>query len=195
MTDRSNGYERVAEEFLAHRGRAPSTGIGTREVRAWARELPRGAAVLDLGCGPGIPLTQVLVAEGLSVHAIDAAPSFVEAFRRNLPSVPVACETVEESTFFDRQFDGIVAWGLMFLLAEQDQRRLLRTMAKLLVPGGRLLFTSPAEVCTWNDMLTGLESRSLGAVEYRRELTAAGLRIGAEYEDVGQNHYYDAVKD
>ena len=195
MTDRSNGYEGIADEFVANRGRAPSTGIGTSEVRAWARELPRGAAVLDLGCGPGIPLTQLLVVEGLSVHAIDAAPSFVEAFRRNLPGVPVACETVEESTFFDRQFDGIVAWGLMFLLAEQDQRRLLRTMAKLLVPGGRLLFTSPAEVCTWNDVLTGLESRSLGAVEYRRELTAAGLRIQAEYEDVGQNHYYDAAKD
>jgi 2-polyprenyl-3-methyl-5-hydroxy-6-metoxy-1,4-benzoquinol methylase len=194
MTDRSNGYERIAEEFLAHRGRTPSSGIGTKEVRAWARELPRGAAVLDLGCGPGIPITQVLVAEGLSVHAVDAAPSFVEAFRRNLPDVPIACEAVEESTFFDLQFDGVLAWGLMFLLEEQDQRRLLRTMANLLVPGGRLLFTSPAEVCAWNDAMTGLGSRSLGAPEYRRELAALGMRVLAEYEDGGQNHYYDASK-
>jgi 2-polyprenyl-3-methyl-5-hydroxy-6-metoxy-1,4-benzoquinol methylase len=150
--------------------------------------------VLDLGCGPGIPITQVLVAEGLSVHAVDAAPSFVEAFRRNLPDVPIACEAVEESTFFDLQFDGVLAWGLMFLLEEQDQRRLLRTMANLLVPGGRLLFTSPAEVCAWNDAMTGLGSRSLGAPEYRRELAALGMRVLAEYEDGGQNHYYDASK-
>jgi len=195
MTESSNGYEGVAQKFLAHRGRASSTGIGTREVRAWARELPRGAAVLDLGCGPGIPITQVLVTEGFSVYGVDAASSFVEAFRRNLPGVPVACEAVQDSTFFNRQFAGVLAWGLIFLLTEQDQRRLIRAMSGVLEPGGRLLFTSPAQICTWNDMLTGLESRSLGAVEYRRELTAAGLRIGAEYEDLGQNHYYDAVKD
>jgi hypothetical protein len=82
----------------------------------------------------------------------------------------------------------------MFLLEEQDQRRLLRTMANLLVPGGRLLFTSPAEVCAWNDAMTGLGSRSLGAPEYRRELAALGMRVLAEYEDGGQNHYYDASK-
>ena len=85
MTDRSNGYEGVAAEFLAGRGRAPSTAIGTRAVRNWARTLPRGAAVIDLGCGSGLPITKVLVSEGLNVYAIDAAPSLVEAFRHNLP--------------------------------------------------------------------------------------------------------------
>src|SRR5262249_38052916 len=107
MTDRSNGYERVAAEFLAGRCRAPSTAIGTRAVRDWARMLPRGAVVIDLGCGTGLPITKVLVSEGLNVYAIDAAPSFVEAFRHNLPKVPVACESVEDSSFFDRTFEGI----------------------------------------------------------------------------------------
>src|SRR5262245_22945150 len=107
MTDRSNGYERVAAEFLAGRGSARSTGIGVKEVRDWARALPRGGAVLDLGSGPGLPITAVLVAEGLSVHAIDAAPSFVQAFRRNLPDVPVVCEAVEDSSFFNRTFHGV----------------------------------------------------------------------------------------
>jgi 2-polyprenyl-3-methyl-5-hydroxy-6-metoxy-1,4-benzoquinol methylase len=195
MVDRSNGYERIAEEFLSGRGRASLAAIGVSEVTAWARTLPRGAAVIDLACGPGLPLTQLLVAAGLSVYAVDAAPSFVEAFRRNLPGVPIACEPVEDSTFFDRQFNGVLSWGLMFLLTEPEQRRVLRTMAGLLVPGGRLLFTSPAQVCWWNDAMTDLPSRSLGAAEYRKELALLGVRVRAEYEDVGQNHYYDAVKD
>jgi SAM-dependent methyltransferase len=195
MVDRSNGYERIAEEFLAHRGRASPTAIGAGEVRAWARTFRRGAAVIDLACGPGFPITQLLVDAGLAVYGVDAAPSFVEAFRRNLPGVPVVCETVEDSTFFERRFDGVLAWGLIFLLAAPEQRRLLRTMAGLLVPGGRLLFTSPAEVCEWNDAMTGLPSRSLGAAVYRQELESLGVRICAEYEDVGQNHYYDAAKD
>jgi hypothetical protein len=39
-----------------------------------------------------------------------------------------------------------------------------------------------------------LESRSLGAREYRRELSAVGLTVIREYEDEGQNHYFDALK-
>src|SRR5262245_12929395 len=120
MMDRSNGYESVAVEFLAGRGSARSTGIGVKTVRNWARTLPRGAAVIDLACGSGFPITEVLVAEGLKVYAVDAAPSFVQAFRRNLPTTPVVCEAVEDSTFFDRSFDGVVAWGLIFLLSPEQ---------------------------------------------------------------------------
>jgi 2-polyprenyl-3-methyl-5-hydroxy-6-metoxy-1,4-benzoquinol methylase len=79
-----------------------------KTVRKWARSLPPGAAVIDLGCGPGFPITEVLVSEGLNVYAVDASPSFVEAFRRNLTGIPVVCEAVEDSTFFDRTFDAVV---------------------------------------------------------------------------------------
>jgi 2-polyprenyl-3-methyl-5-hydroxy-6-metoxy-1,4-benzoquinol methylase len=157
MTDPSNGYEGVAAEFLAGRGRAPSTAIGAREVRDWARTLPRGAAVIDVGCGSGLPITKVLVEEGLNVYAIDAAPSLIQAFRRNLPEIPVACESVEDSLFFNRMFDAVIVWGLMFLLLPEAQRSLIRRMADILVPGGRLLFTSPAEEVVWNDAMTGLD--------------------------------------
>ena len=194
MTDPSNGYEGVAAEFLADRGRAPSTAVGARAVRDWARTLPRGAAVIDLGCGSGLPITKVLVSEGLNVYAIDAAPSLVEAFRHNIPKTPVVCESVEDSLFFNRMFDGILAWGLIFLLLPEAQRSLLRRMADILVPGGRLLFTSPAEPVVWNDAMTGLESRSLGAAEYRRLLSAVDASISSEYEDEGQNHYFDTFK-
>ena len=145
MIDPSHGYESVAAAFLAGRGRAPSTAIGARLVREWARTLPRGAAVIDVGCGSGLPITKALVSEGLNVYAIDAAPSLVEAFRHNLPETPVACEPVEESSFFNRRFDGVLAWGLMFLLMPEAQRSLIRSMADILVPGGRLLCTSPPE--------------------------------------------------
>jgi 2-polyprenyl-3-methyl-5-hydroxy-6-metoxy-1,4-benzoquinol methylase len=197
MTDRSNGYEGVAAEFLAGRGRAPSTAIGAGFVRDWARALSPGATVLDLGCGSGRPITEQLVDAGLNVYAIDASPSLVHAFRNNLPHVPVACEPVEESSFFGRTFDAVLAWGVIFLLPAEEQRRLIKRVATILAPGGRFLFTSCAgtEPLAWNDAMTGLESRSLGAAEYRRELSAAGLSVIREFEDEGENHYYDAVSD
>jgi hypothetical protein len=59
---------------------------------------------------------------------------------------------------------------------------------------GRLLFTSTAKPAVWNDAMTGLKSVSPGAEEYRKLLAAAGISIAQEYEDVGENHYFDAFK-
>ncbi len=112
----------------------------------------------------------------------------------NPPGIPVACEAVEDSIFFDRKFDAALAWGLIFVLPAEEQRRLIHRVAGILVPGGRLLFTSCAEPLVWNDAMTGLESRSLGAVEYRRLLRAVGLSVTREYEDAGGNHYFDTLK-
>ena len=85
----------------------------------------------------------------------------------------------------------------MFLLSPGDQRRLIQRIADILVPGGRLLFTCPAEIGFGNDVMTGLEWRSLGAEEYRRRLSGAGLSVAREYddEDEGRNHYFDVFKE
>ena len=194
--DRSNGYEAASEEFLARRGSRStrSTAIGVKEVRKWARTLPRGSSIVDLGCGPGFPITVVLVEEGLHVFGVDAAPSFVAAFQRNLPGTPITCEGVQESRLFDRTFDAVLAIGLMFLLTAEEQHRLIQRFAEILVPGGRLLFTSTAKPAVWNDAMTGLESVSLGAEQYRKLLGSVGISVADEYEDEGENHYFDAFK-
>jgi SAM-dependent methyltransferase len=194
--DRSSGYEAVSAEFLARRGRtnAWSNAIGVKEVRKWAQSLPRGSSILDLGCGPGFPITVVLVGEGLRVFGVDGAPSFVAEFQRNLPGIPIICEAVQESRFFDRTFDAVLAIGLIFLLKVEDQHHLIRRFAEILVPGGRLLFTATAKPSAGNDVMTGLESISLGAEEYRKLLGGVGLSVANEYEDVGGNRYFDAFK-
>jgi SAM-dependent methyltransferase len=194
--DRSNGYEAVSKEFLAHRGNhgTRSIAIGVKEVRKWAKALPRGSSVIDLGCGPGFPLTVVLVEEGLQVFGVDAAPSFVAAFQRDLPGTPIVCESVLESRCFDRTFDAALSIGLMFLLKAEEQHRLIRRFAEILVPGGRLLFTATAKPAVWNDAMTGMESISLGAEEYKGLLGTASIWVVEEYEDVGENHYFDAFK-
>ena len=196
MMDRSNGYESISAEWLARRGNSKtrSNAIGVKEVRKWAKALPHGSSVIDLGCGPGFPLTAVLVEEGLQVFGVDGSPSFVAAFQQNLPGTPIICESVLESRFFDRTFDAVVSIGLIFLLKAEEQHRLIRRFADALVPGGRLLFTSTAQPHVWNDVMIGMESISLGGEEYRRHLSAVGLSVTSEYEDEGQNHYFEALK-
>lgn len=186
----SNGYEAVAFEFM--RRRNPKIGVAT--VRSWARSLPRGASILDLGCGDGVPIGAALISAGFTVYAIDASPTLADAFRQRFPRAHVACEAVEDSRFFGRTFDGVVAVGLMFLLSAEAQRDLIRKVAEALNPGGRFLITAPVQAGTWDDALTGRESVSLGADGYGAVLAAADLDLVGEYTDEGENHYYDARK-
>jgi SAM-dependent methyltransferase len=189
--DQSNGYESISHEFMSYR----SAEIGVREVRSWAKTLQKGSSVIDFGCGTGLPLTSSLVTEGLDVFGLDASPSLVDAFRRNLPGTPVLCEAVQTSDCFHRSFDAALAWGLMFLLTAEEQHSLIKRFADILVTGGRLLFTSPARAGSWKDAMTNMASLSLGDEEYRRLLKTVCISVRCEYEDNDGNHYYDAVKD
>ena len=167
---------------------------GVEVVRAWARRLPQGGAVLDVGAGSGEPLTAILIEEKLNVCAIDASPKMVAAFRKRFPDIPVACEPVESSHFFKRPFDGVLAVGLVFLFSAEGQRALIARMTTALNSGGRLLFSAPHQTGAWNDMITGRSSLSLGVDEYRRLMTDAGLTIIGDHEDESGNFYYEAQK-
>lgn len=188
--DPSNGYEAAASEYMLQRHLA----IGSETVREWARSLPPGAAVLDLGCGHGVPLSMALMDDGFDVHGVDASPAMVAAFRQRFPRARVACEPVEASRFFDRSFDGVLAWGLLFLLSADAQREVIIKVASVLNVGGQFLFTCPRQRCTWTDVLTDRESRSLGADRYAELLSDAGLLLTGSRTDEGENHYYVAAK-
>jgi SAM-dependent methyltransferase len=189
MTDHSHGYDNITDTYIQHR-----SNIGIPTIRSWAQNFAPGATILDLGCGHGIPVTRILLDTGLSPHAIDASQNMVAAFKQNFPGIPVACEPAEQSGFFQKTFDGIIAIGLLFLLPEPAQHTLLQNIAKALHPGGRLLFTAPAERANWTDVLTGLPSQSLGENEYQELLLANGLLPETSSIDEGGNHYYNATK-
>jgi 2-polyprenyl-3-methyl-5-hydroxy-6-metoxy-1,4-benzoquinol methylase len=91
--------------------------------------------VLDLGCGTGIPISKILMDEGMRVYGIDASPTIVRAFRENFPTTSVACESIEDSFFFNRTFDAIIAWGVFFLLSQTAQERLIPKVADALSKG------------------------------------------------------------
>ena len=198
--DRSHGYEEYAEVFM----RARNTRIGPRVMRDWAGQLAEGAEVLELGCGHGV-ISEVLVGAGpagaglagagVSLFAVDASPTLLAVFRKRFPGVRTECAAAQDSSFFKRRFDGVVAWGLIFLLEEESQRRLIAKMAEALKPGGQLVFTAPHERVEWIDSITERPSRSLGAAEYERLLNEAGLKVTPGTTDEGENYYFYAVRE
>jgi SAM-dependent methyltransferase len=188
--DRSEGWEEVAEQFIAARSK-----VGADVVRCWARDhLPPRSTVLDIGCGSGVPIAQALIEDGFTLFGIDASATLIDAFRRRFPDAPSACEPAQDSAFFHRSFDAAIAIGLLFLLSPHDQGQVIRRVANALAPGGRFLFSAPRQRCEWQDLLTGRRSISLGEQEYERLLEAAGLHVIGCRTDEGGNDYFDAAK-
>jgi len=187
--DRSEGWEAIAPMFMAAR-----SDIGVDVVARWSECLPPRGTVLDVGCGSGVPISEALIAGGFEVFGIDPSPTLSSAFRRRFPQAAVACEAAQESRFFDREFDGAVAIGVLFLLSPVDQRKVLHRISAALKPGGHLLFSAPRLACDWVDILTGRQSVSLGLEEYRAVLSDAGMKIAGSQVDGGENHYLEAIK-
>jgi|SRR5450830_498491 len=188
MEDSSGGWEAIAAEFVAAR-----SDIGSEVVRRWTNCLRPGSDVMDIGCGSGAPISQTLVEAGFAVFGIDASPTLLSMFRSQFPEAHAACETIQSSAFFGQKFDGAVAVGLLFLLSEEDQRKMIEKVGQALRPGGRFLFSAPRAQCEWRDVQTGQPSLSLGEVEYQRLLAGAGMHLNNIYVDEGGNHYFDAA--
>ena len=191
LPDKSHGYEALAETFMRIRNKR----IGPAVVREWCRSIPPGSEVLDLGCGSGAPITEVLVEAGLAVYGVDASPTMIRAFRERFPQAQAECCAVEESAFFKKIFDAAVAWGLMFLLPADVQATVIAKVAKALKLGGRFLFTSGREEIRWKDGMTDEESVSLGAQVYEQLLSDHGLAVTGHAVDEGENYYYFCGKD
>lgn len=184
------GYDAIADDFIAAR----NSSVGVATVREWAKDLPHGGMVLDLGCGNGVPISATLMEEGLLVHGIDASPRMIAAFRQGFPAAIAECTTVEDASLPSGAFDGVIAWGLIFLLPPDVQALVIHKASDALAPGGRFLFTSPWQACEWADNLTGLSSVSLGAAAYQRIVGAEGLVLLEERDDDAGNHYYFSAK-
>lgn len=149
-----------------------------------------GADVIDVGCGPGA-LTQVLIARGARVAAVDPSESFVAAARERYPGADVRRATAEELPFEDGSFD--VALAQLVVNFMSDPVGGIREMARVTRPGGSIAASvwdlaggrSPMSV-VWSVLheLAGVTGEGdlpgASAGDLRRIFEAAGL---ADVED------------
>lgn len=190
-SDSVSSYENHARKFLNTRDRST---IGIHVIEQWAHSLPTNSDVLEIACGGGIPVTRPLTLAGLKLWAVDSSPTLVSEFKLRFPEIPVERAHALESNYFGQKFSAVISIGLLFLLCEDDQVRLIHRVSQLLMPGGRFLFTAPVEIGIWTDINTGHQCRSLGRERYESILQEAQLRILDTYVDKGRNNYYDVER-
>jgi SAM-dependent methyltransferase len=117
------------------------------EARFVDAMLPRGADVLDAGCGVG-RVAAALASWGHPAAGVDADPVLIEAGRSFYPDLPLAaldlCQVSPaalEAAGLPSAYDVIVAAGnVMLFVAEGTEGLVLQRLASVLRPAGRAVF-------------------------------------------------------
>ncbi|QXG74304.1 class I SAM-dependent methyltransferase [Modestobacter sp. L9-4] len=127
---------RYVERFRAMAARGADLAGEARLVDAL---LPRGARVLDAGCGPG-RVGAVLHAAGHTVVGVDGDPVLIAAAEADHPGPRWVVGDLAELDLGE-QFDGIVCAGnVMAFLAPSTRQEVLRRLRVHLADGGRAAF-------------------------------------------------------
>lgn len=133
------GYDEVAEHYLKW--------IQTARIEERARytavlfeRLFRGAQVLDLGCGAGVPTAQEL-ARHFKVTGVDISKQQIALARRNVPTAEFFQADIAQLEFRPESFDAVIAFYTLIHVPRQEQFQVLQKIREWLRPGGLFVAT------------------------------------------------------
>jgi SAM-dependent methyltransferase len=126
------GYDRIGRGYLEWRVVDPATA---RYLARALDALPAGGRALDLGCGPGRPVTEALAARG-TVVGVDISRVQLELCRSAVGSARLVQADMVEVRFRPAEFDVVTAFYSLTHVPRQRLGSLLRRIASWLRPGG-----------------------------------------------------------
>jgi len=133
----SKPYDAIAGEWHA----GPRQFRAKKYVDLLLGGLPRGARVLDLGCGTGEPVARYLVGAGFRVVGVDESAGMLEIARRVVPEAELIegdmCGVELPGTF-----DAAVAWDSLFHVERSRHRAVFRKVSAALAPGAPFLLST-----------------------------------------------------
>ncbi len=169
-----SGYDQCAAAY--HESRKREAGP---ELDALFGVLGDGAAVLDVGCGAGVPVARAL-AERFSVTGVDISDGMIELARANVPAGVFIRADVMSVEFAPSTFDAATAFYSIFHIPRKEHAALFRLVHDWLKPGGYLLCLLPRyDEETYLDEFFGstMYWSSYAVEDYERLLTEIGFDI------------------
>jgi ubiquinone/menaquinone biosynthesis C-methylase UbiE len=133
------GYDRVAERYLATKD--PEDPLVLSALEEVARSLRPGAAVLDLGCGAGVPATRWLAERGFSVTGVDLSERQLDLARKLVSGATFLKADMTELDFDAGTFDAVVAFHSIIHVPRREHPALLKKVRRWLKGDGLFLAT------------------------------------------------------
>jgi SAM-dependent methyltransferase len=155
----ADGYDTIARRYLAWSALDPSP----ERMRYLARLLDLltpGVAVLELGCGAGVPVTQAL-AQKCRVTGVDISAAQIALAREHVPSATFIQSDMTALDFSRHSFDAVVGFYTLTHVPRTEHAALLARIHNWLRPGGLFFATMGA-----NDAPGEIEHDWLGAPMY-----------------------------
>ena len=175
----ARGYDRMAARYTASKRPLPPDLAAL--LAALTADLAPGAAVLDLGCGAGVPVTAWLAARH-AVTGVDLSAGQLALARAHLPGATCIRADMGQLAFAPPSFAAVVSLYAIIPLPREEHPALLARIDRWLRPGGRFLATWPlgaweGEERDWNGWGAPMWWSHYGAEDYPGLLRAAGFAI------------------
>jgi ubiquinone/menaquinone biosynthesis C-methylase UbiE len=136
-----SGYDHVAQRYLElaqHNLQVNKSSARMSYLQKLLDRLPMNAEVLELGCGAGVPCTQLL-AQQAHVTGVDISATQIALARQNIPTAILFQADMMTLVFPQASFDAVVAFYSLIHLPRMEQAVLLERLAEWLRPGGWFL--------------------------------------------------------
>lgn len=114
-----------------------------RVMAPYLANLPRGADILDGGCGLG-DWTLALTRKGFSVVGLDLSRKTIEQLKTRFNEATFVEGDIRHTIFPDATFDAYFSWGV-FEHFESGMEECIREAFRLLKPGGMLFVSVPLD--------------------------------------------------
>ena len=135
-----HGYDEIGGRYASDRDRWPSK----RYLGRFSRKLPRGANVLDLGCGTGVPIDRYLIGKGHKIVGLDISGNQVALARRNNPAAKYEAKDIQELQDSEYSVDGVVSIYAIFHTPRETHQGLFQKLRSFLPKGGVILVSMGA---------------------------------------------------
>ncbi len=170
-----DGYDKIARTYLDNRERLRSG----KYVQDFLKLLPKNSTVLDLGCGAGVPVDDVIIKAGHQVVGIDISKSQIELARKKCPKGQYIIQDISKLTMNEYEVAGIVSFYTIFHLPRVSHQDLFIKLASYLSKGGILLVTMGDREFEGEHMLHGgkMWSSQYGTKVNRGLIEKAGFKI------------------
>ena len=135
-----HGYDEIGGRYASDRDRWHSK----RYLGRFSRKLPRGANVLDLGCGTGVPIDRYLIGKGHKIVGLDISGNQVALARRNNPAAKYEAKDIQELQDSEYSVDGVVSIYAIFHTPRETHQGLFQKLRSFLPKGGVILVSMGA---------------------------------------------------
>lgn len=128
-------YDKIAKTYDQQRNKYKNNLL----LAKFSSLVLKGARVIDLGCGAGVPVAKFLVSKGYNVTGIDFSDAMLKLARMKVPKAKFVHMDMTKMKFKPGSFDGAVSFYAIIHIPRQKHSAIYKNLHRILKAGSVML--------------------------------------------------------